>query len=563
MDNLLGGALANFTQTHVADWTSVGTPIAPYPDFVGCALIILVTIVISFGARLSSGVNNSIVVLNVLMLVFVSILGFIYSDIDNWTSEETGGFMPYGVGGVLAGSGACFWALTGFETVSSAAEEALTPRKSIPLATGIIVVLVTILYVTMSAAITLMTSYVDIDSTAPLPSAFQVKGIVWAQYVAAIGPMLGLMTMLLNCIYVSVRLVYAIAEDGLLPSIFSKVNQTTKVPLAASLLVGILTCLTTIFLDLEEILGFSIIILIGEHMAVAIGVTILRYRTDEYEDPTRGNEPASRPSRYRAIISRDINTSSGNENNGRITSKGNSDEHPPNKEKYQHENDDGPDPAMDIEAPHTHSQTSDESDEETQPRKQHPAGNFQWEDCEGEGFTTGDDEYTVFDARALERSDESQTNPDKNFKKNAAEVRFVIGTGSIGLNTSFEEPKGTDHLIPSNMTSTENTSLIHSSDGQVRLKSQFTSMGKLFQPFRGSWVSISMFLVFLMILLLAFLLFYGMNSLGSGTWWVILITCIICMLILLLEASIWIHQQNSSKGSFKVMFVQACYVFTG
>lgn len=511
--------MANFTQTHVADWTSVGTPIAPYPDFVGCALIILVTIVISFGARLSSGVNNSIVVLNVLMLVFVSILGFIYSDIDNWTSEETGGFMPYGVGGVLAGSGACFWALAGFETVSSAAEEALTPRKSIPLATGIIVVLVTILYVTMSAAITLMTSYVDIDSTAPLPSAFQVKGIVWAQYVAAIGPMLGLMTMLLNCIYVSVRLVYAIAEDGLLPSIFSKVNQTTKVPLAASLMVGILICLTTIFLDLEEILGFSIIILIGQHMAVAIGVTILRYRTDECEDhQTHGNEPVSRPSRYRAIISRDINTSNRNEHNGR---KGNSDEHPPDKEKYQRENDDGHDPTMDIDALAKQSNAK------------------------------------------LEQSNESQTNPDKNFKKNAAEVRFVIGTGSIGLNTSFEEPKDTDQLIPSNRISTENTSLIHSSSGQVRLKSQFTSIGKIFQPCRGSWVSISMFLIFLMILLLAFLLLYGMNALGSGTWWVILITCIICLLILLLEASIWIHQQNSSKGSFKVMFFQACYVFTG
>ncbi len=280
LDFLLQGTIRNFTESHVAHWY-VGAPVAEYPDFVALAVVMLLTTVVALGAKCSSWFNSLFAFVNISVLVFVIVVGFIYADLDNWKLEDHGGFMPYGFSGVLAGSGACFWAYSGFEIITCAVEEARNPRRDIPISMLSCLSLVAALYMLTSAAVTMVTPYYTIDATAPLPSAFAAKGIIWAKYVVAIGPLCGLTTTLLGSVYSFVRVSYAIADDGLLFPVFCRVMPCSKVPVWSVLIAGSLMGLLALAFDLAELIGFSVVMTLLGYVLICAAVIILRYRPDD------------------------------------------------------------------------------------------------------------------------------------------------------------------------------------------------------------------------------------------------------------------------------------------
>lgn len=124
--------------------------LGPYPDFLAFVLIILVGILISTGAKVSAMANNIFTGINLIVIAFIIVLGFIYADLKNWTN-----FAPFGVSGIIDGTARCFVAFIGFETIGTAAEEAKNPKKIIPRATIISMSIVTAAYSFMSASLTL------------------------------------------------------------------------------------------------------------------------------------------------------------------------------------------------------------------------------------------------------------------------------------------------------------------------------------------------------------------------------------------------------------------------
>ena len=280
LDSLFDHSISNFTQTHIVHWT-VGPPIAEYPDFIACAIMLLLTVVASLGAKSSSTVNGIFTIINILILSFVFITGLIYADGSNWFSPETNGFLPFGFKGVLSGSAACFFAFSGFDIVSYSVEEAKNPSKSILRATVLSFMIVVVLYFGTACSITLLASYKDIKVEAPLPSAFAARGLTWARYIVTIGPLCGLTTVLLAALYSTVRIGYAMASDGLLFSIFAKVSPVTNVPIAATMMVGAFMSAIAFCFDVRELLDFLIIFSLLQYTAVAACVIILRFKEPE------------------------------------------------------------------------------------------------------------------------------------------------------------------------------------------------------------------------------------------------------------------------------------------
>src|SRR3990167_10678639 len=72
----------------------------------------------------SSWLNGVIVVLTIIIILFITISGFILGDIKNWQP-----FFPFGTQGVFHGSAAIFFAYVGFDAVATAAEEAKNPQR--------------------------------------------------------------------------------------------------------------------------------------------------------------------------------------------------------------------------------------------------------------------------------------------------------------------------------------------------------------------------------------------------------------------------------------------------
>ena len=292
LDFLCDKAIVKFTRRYIGAWT-IGAPFSSQPDFVAVAVLVVLTVIVSCGAQCSSRVNSVFAFINIGVLMFVIVIGFTYSDLDNWTSEETGGFMPFGWAGVLKGSGACFWALTGFEVIAVSVEEARNPQRSVPLASALSIVIVTVLYVGTSAAMTLMSPYGSIDTEAPLPSVFANRGLTWGRYVVSVGPLLGLTTTLLTNSFSFVRLAYAIAKDGLLFSFFSRVNDCSQVPVWAVVVGTSASAAIAFCLDLEEIVAFSVVLSLLQYILVAAAVIILRYQPPNHSRNAEDTEKKS------------------------------------------------------------------------------------------------------------------------------------------------------------------------------------------------------------------------------------------------------------------------------
>ena len=112
---------------------------------------------------------------------------------------------------------------------ATSSEEARNPTISIPVATVVSMSAVTVGYILVSAALTLMVPYWTISTSAALPEAFSDIGLNWAKYVVSIGALCGMTTTLFGSLFSLPRCMYAMATDGLIFSFLGSVNQKTQV----------------------------------------------------------------------------------------------------------------------------------------------------------------------------------------------------------------------------------------------------------------------------------------------------------------------------------------------
>uniref|UniRef100_A0A4W3HJR3 Solute carrier family 7 member 14a n=1 Tax=Callorhinchus milii TaxID=7868 RepID=A0A4W3HJR3_CALMI len=276
-DSLANHTISHWIVDNVGTLNGLGKGEQSYPDMVALVIAVIVTAVVSLGVKNSVGMNNVLNIINLAVWVFIMIAGLFFINAANW---EGGKFLPFGWSGVLQGAATCFYAFIGFDIIATTGEEAKSPDTSIPYAITASLVICLTAYVSVSIILSLMVPSYAIDTESPLMEMFVLHGFHAAKYIVAIGSVSGLTVSLLGSLFPMPRVIYAMADDGLLFRFLSHVSSYTETPIVACVVSGFLAGILALLVSLRDLIEMMSIGTLLAYTLVSVCVLLLRYQPE-------------------------------------------------------------------------------------------------------------------------------------------------------------------------------------------------------------------------------------------------------------------------------------------
>lgn len=286
VDNLVGQQMSTFLNGTV----HMDLPfLAEYADFFSLFIVVIITLLLAFGVKESSYVNMLFTFVNLATVVTAFITSSIYAKPENWSlppekvpaGAGDGGFMPFGFKGVIQGAATCFFGFVGFDCIATTSEETKNPRRNIPLAIVLSLIIICTAYCGVATSLTLMWPYYDQDVDAPFTYAFEQLGLTAVRWVVTVGAVFALATNLLGCMFPLPRILYSMSTDGILFRFLGNVNSRTHTPVISTLLSGVLAGVMALLFDLTQLIEMLSIGTLLAYSIVALCVLVLRYTAYE------------------------------------------------------------------------------------------------------------------------------------------------------------------------------------------------------------------------------------------------------------------------------------------
>ncbi|HLY99135.1 MAG TPA: amino acid permease [Candidatus Angelobacter sp.] len=257
-------------------WTPDGWSHA-YFNVPGFLIVFILTVLLLRGVRESSGANNIMVMVKIGAIFLFLIIGGMLVRPANWHP-----FAPSGFPGIMAGGAIIFFTYIGFDSVSTAAEEASNPQKDIPFGIIASLIVCTILYIGVALVLLGMMPFSTFSaageaSEAPVIYALKQLGAnFWFQTVIVIGALTGMISSLLVFQYGQTRIWFAMSRDGLLPKLFSALHPRFKTPHWSTWIAGLIVGVPAGLVDIGEAADLSNIGTLFAFLLVSLGVIFLR-----------------------------------------------------------------------------------------------------------------------------------------------------------------------------------------------------------------------------------------------------------------------------------------------
>jgi len=243
-------------------------------DLPALAITFLITALVYVGIRESKRASNIMVAMKVGVVLLVIGVGAFYVNPANWSP-----FAPNGLGGVLRGVSAVFFAYIGFDAITTTAEECKNPRRDLPLGMIFSLIICTVLYIAIALVLTGIVSYKEFEGVGdPLAHAFSKAGVEWMAGIVAVSAVVAIATVLLVFQLGQPRIWMAMSRDGLLPKIFSAIHPRYKTPWFATIVTGLVVAIPSLFMNLTEVTDLTSIGTLFAFVLVSGGVLIMTGR---------------------------------------------------------------------------------------------------------------------------------------------------------------------------------------------------------------------------------------------------------------------------------------------
>ena len=242
-------------------------------DLFAALLCLLVAYLLTLGIRNAARFETVVVVLKVLVVLVVIGVGVFHIDTGNYNP-----FFPFGVSGAFTGAATVFFAVFGYDAMSTAAEESKDAQRHMPKAILYSLAISMVLYVLACLVLTGMQNYQDVDPESGFSTAFKSVGLGGLADVIAVGAIIGILTVMFTFMLGVTRVWFSMSRDGLLPKWFAKTHRTRHVPTRVTWIVGGASAVIAGFLPIGEAAELTNIGILLAFVVVCVAVIVLRYR---------------------------------------------------------------------------------------------------------------------------------------------------------------------------------------------------------------------------------------------------------------------------------------------
>jgi basic amino acid/polyamine antiporter, APA family len=244
-------------------------------DLPAMLIVVLITYIVFRGIRESRNASNFLVGLKLVVIFLVIVVGGYYVNPTNWSP-----FNPNGIGGILKGVSAVFFAYIGFDAISTTAEECKNPQRDLPRSMIYSLIICTILYVILALVLTGMVSYKQLNVGDPLAMVFEARGMKWIAGIVAVSAVVATASVLLVFQLGQPRIWMSMSRDGLLPKIFSRIHPRFGTPSFSTILTGFVVAVPALFLNLDVVIALTSIGTLFAFVLVCGGVIVLQSRPE-------------------------------------------------------------------------------------------------------------------------------------------------------------------------------------------------------------------------------------------------------------------------------------------
>jgi APA family basic amino acid/polyamine antiporter len=244
-------------------------------NFIVCALLLIfiLTLINLIGVKLAVRFDIIMVLIAIIGLLLIVGFGLPHIQAPDFYLETASG-----IPGIITAAALVFFAFLGFENIGNISEEVRDPKRTLPRALIISIIVSTLLYVIVAIIAVSVVPWNELGQ-----SASPLADVMAALLGSKAGVLIAIMALAATCSTVlglmigTSRMAYGMAEERSLPRFLSRVSRKQRVPYMSIIIVGIACALFALPGDIKAIAFLTDFGALFLFMVVNLCLIVLRY----------------------------------------------------------------------------------------------------------------------------------------------------------------------------------------------------------------------------------------------------------------------------------------------